>query len=148
MTVRKHADWLSQTDERILELLAESGALHRHEIRQDLANRSSSLRRPAKVIEYRCSVLLTHGMIRRTDGGQYEICRFGEGFLEGRIDADNIAETKDRINDNGEVVGQSGDDEYWTCPDCRWIGTSGRLNRDAEDELVCPVCGNDTEFIT
>ncbi|MFB6269059.1 MAG: hypothetical protein ABEH83_03890 [Halobacterium sp.] len=143
MPVRSHAPWLTQTDERLLELLAAEGALQRDAVQTRLAAVSPTLAVSDDTLDERCAVLLDHGLVTERDSG-LALTAAGKGFLDGRVDltADGPA-----FEAAGDPDATDPTNDYWTCPDCRWIGEHDDLDTDADGESVCPVCGNDWEFV-
>lgn len=103
--MRKHADWMAQPDDRILELLHGDGPHHRWEIREALKTAGRDMEYPKKYLEFRTASLLTHGLIKRQQDGRLEIADRGRDYLTGDLDAgelDEDANTPDpALEDNG-----------------------------------------------
>jgi DNA-binding Lrp family transcriptional regulator len=62
---RKTADWMTQADERILELLKNNGAHPSGAIREMLAEISCQLKYSRPHISRRCKELADHGLLRK-----------------------------------------------------------------------------------
>lgn len=133
MPVRLHAEWLTQTDERILETLDETGPLTRAELRATLANLSPLLDLSTPAFDRRCEKLVAHGLLVENDN-LVALSTAGKQFLDGEyhlVDADDEEATL-RPDDTGG-------DGYWICPDCGATGVDGTG--------TCPVCQNGSRHI-
>lgn len=97
--MRRHAQWMDQIDERILELLADEGPLDRFHVRERLARVGRDMDFPAKLVEYRCAVLLSHGFVERNSDGHFQILTRGRRFLSGEFDAANSDDSGDDVFD-------------------------------------------------
>lgn len=126
MPVRLHAEWLTQTDERILETLDETGPLTRPELQSTLAHLSPLLDLSDPEFGNRVQKLVAHGLLVENDN-LVALSTRGLGFLDG----DN------HLIDPGDGSpsirrGSSGGDGYWICPACGTTGTDG--------SETCPSC--------
>lgn len=79
--VRRHADWMAQPDDRLLEHLELRGPRRRFELREEFVDRG--LRYPDRYLEFRLNQLQQHGLVTRRDDGTYEITAAGQGYLVG-----------------------------------------------------------------
>lgn len=133
MPVRLHAEWLTQTDERILETLDETGPLTRPELRRTLANLSPLLDLSAPAFNRRCEKLVVHGLLVENDN-LIALSTNGKRFLDGDYHlVDGEGEQPSSRADN------TGGDGYWICPDCGTTGIDG--------SSTCPVCQNDSRHV-
>lgn len=126
MPVRIHAEWLTQTDERILETLDETGPLTRPELRATLANISPLLDLSAPELSDRCEKLIAHGLLIRNDD-LVAVSTSGYEYLSGDhhlLDRDDELAHVEHRHASG--------DGAWICPDCGTTGIDGRS--------TCPVC--------
>jgi hypothetical protein len=152
MPVRAHADWLSQTDERVLELLDAEGPLRRPEIRDRLAAVSPGLAMSRAAVDARCAALRERGLVASRDDA-VALTATGSGFLDGSVDlsasnrADGLSDSGTGSRERPRVDADGSADDYWVCPDCRWIGERRDLERDESGDDVCPVCRNASEYI-
>jgi len=82
--MRPRVEWMNQTDDRILELLDESGLiLSPAVIAVNLEyNRSWISRRISKLVDV--------GLVESINEGYYRITDFGREYLVGDIDADEL----------------------------------------------------------
>jgi repressor of nif and glnA expression len=85
--MRKHAGWLSQSDERILEFLRERGNHPPSAIRDNLEEESAEMNYNAAHIRRECRKLEDRGLLVNVGGGTYSITDEGIAFLEGELDA-------------------------------------------------------------
>ncbi len=90
VTMRKHASWLTQTDERVLEFIREHGNHPPTAIRNRLAEIGDDLDYSANHIGMRCRELDDYGLLENLGGGTYAITDLGEQFLDGEFDAGDI----------------------------------------------------------
>lgn len=88
--MRKHATWLTQADERILEFLHEYGNHPPSAICSRLAEIGGGLEYSSNHVGMRCRALANHGLLINVGGGTYSITDLGESFLEGELDADEL----------------------------------------------------------
>lgn len=91
--MRKHSEWMTQSDERILEFIDEHGNHPPKAIRDSLAELSSGMEYHPNYIQVRCRTLQDHGFLQNVGGGTYSITEVGREFLAGEIDAATIAES-------------------------------------------------------
>lgn len=142
MPVRSHAPWLTQTDERLLELLAAEGSLHRAEIHPRLEAAAPALSASADTVHDRCARLRDEALVTESDDG-IALTAAGKRFLDGRLD---LSAANPPFAAAGGPDADDPTNDYWTCPDCRWVGEHGDLAVDDTGDAVCPVCGNDWTF--
>lgn len=133
MPVRLHAEWLTQTDERILETLAETGAVPRAELQATLAELSPLLALSDYEFESRCRKLAARGLLAR-NGDLVSLSTRGQSYLAGDV---QLADREDATPGRGS--GASTGDGYWICPDCGATGIDGRND--------CPVCGDESQRV-
>ncbi|MUV61903.1 hypothetical protein [Halobacterium sp. CBA1126] len=127
MPVRLHAEWLTQTDERVLETLDETGPLTRPQLRATLANLSPLLDLSADAFDERCEKLVAHDLLVENDD-LVGISTTGEQFLRGDYHLADAATSEPEDADSG----------YWICSECGTTGTDGAA--------TCPVCDGDSEL--
>jgi len=86
--MRPRVEWMNQTDDRILELLEESGlVLSTAVLAVNLDySRSWGSRRLGKLPEA--------GLVENTEEGYYQITDRGSGYLSGELDADVLMESE------------------------------------------------------
>lgn len=82
--MRPRVDWMTQGDERILEFLSEK------EIVASPSVIAANIDYTAQYISRRCRKLVEHGLLQRADASNYCITEFGEDFLRGDIDAEDL----------------------------------------------------------
>lgn len=85
--MRKHASWLTQTDERVLEFLREYGNHPPSGIQHRLSDIGVDMEYHANHIGRRCRELTEYGLAENIGGGTYSITELGESFLDGELDA-------------------------------------------------------------
>jgi predicted transcriptional regulator len=78
---RKHPEWLSQVDERVLEFLEAETKGTPQEIADSIPQSSSN-----KYVNQRLSKLVEAGLAQRVARGQYRITEKGIAFLAGKED--------------------------------------------------------------
>ncbi len=88
--MRKHADWLTQADERILEFLRENGNYPPSAIRDRLAEIGDDLDYSTNHLGMRCRALDDHGLLENVGGGTYTVTNLGEEYLDGEFDAGSL----------------------------------------------------------
>lgn len=88
--MRKHAKWLTQADERILEFLSEEGNHPPSAIRDRLLEAGRDLEYHAEYIGTECRKLTDYGLVVNVGGGTYSITELGEQFLGGELDASEL----------------------------------------------------------
>lgn len=90
--MRKHADWLSQADERILEFLQENGNHPPLAITENMREIGEGMDYHAQTIRRECRQLQDHGLLVNVGGGTYSITDEGVAFLEGELDAATLSD--------------------------------------------------------
>ena len=93
--MRKHAAWLTQADERVMEFLREFGNHPPGAIQSRLAEIGVDMDYHPKHIGVRCRELRDYGLLVNVGGGTYSITDLGEQFLDGEIDAGTLDEGDD-----------------------------------------------------
>lgn len=86
--MRQRADWLTHTDERILELMRSVGNL------TPLAVEDFEVTHKGYAAK-RLSELHGYGLVRRISRGLYTITDDGEAFLDEELDASTLERRKD-----------------------------------------------------
>jgi repressor of nif and glnA expression len=94
-SMKKHAGWLSQTDERILEFLREFGNHPPKAIRDKLNEAGEGMDYHAEHIGRECRQLADYGLVVNVGGGTYSITELGEQFLDGELDASTLDEDEE-----------------------------------------------------
>jgi len=79
--VRRHADWMAQPDDRLLEHLLLEGVRRRFQLHEEFAKRG--LHYPDKYLEFRLEKLREYGLVSRQQNGAYEITDDGRAYLAG-----------------------------------------------------------------
>ena len=92
LLMRKPGGWNEPVDERILELLAVAGPMQPKTISEEFERRSGAVRYHPNTIGRRCRELEARGFLQKTGAGVYSITDRGREFLEGDLDADDLAE--------------------------------------------------------
>lgn len=82
--MRPRVDWMNQTDDRILEVLEESGLILSPMVI------AKNLEYSRSWISERISKLENSGLIEEVDSGYYMISDTGIAYIEGEIDPDDI----------------------------------------------------------
>lgn len=82
---RLRADWMTRTDDEILEYLAEQGAGTPNSMAEDLGRNNN-------YITTRCKLLTEYGLVRQPSHGFYIISESGEEYLAGELDASELEE--------------------------------------------------------
>ena len=82
--MRPRVEWMNQTDDRVLELLDESGLI------LSPAVVAINLGYTRNWVSRRMTKLEEADLLRRVDGGYYEITDLGRAYLTGEIDADDL----------------------------------------------------------
>jgi|GEM_PF-1332577 len=86
--MRRHAEWMTRADERILEYLAENESEQPSEIRYGLAAINDAMAYPQSYVDGRLDRLAGAGLVaEREDGWAYELTNRGSFFLRGEFDA-------------------------------------------------------------
>lgn len=87
--MRPRIDWINQTDERILELLAES------ELVLTPTVLGENLGYDRSWVSERLKKLRDHGLVVRIARGKYRISERGEAYLSGDLDANELQQTEE-----------------------------------------------------
>lgn len=88
--MRKHANWLTQTDERILEFLREYGNHPPSGIQHRLSEIGVDMEYHANHVGRRCRELEEFGLLHNVGGGTYAITDDGKEYLNGDLDAGTL----------------------------------------------------------
>ncbi|WP_226043549.1 MarR family transcriptional regulator [Natrinema sp. DC36] len=88
--MRKHGEWMTQVDERILEYLSENGNHQPHAIADNLREIGVDLDYHSNSINRRCRELRDYRLIINVGGGVYSTTDLGEQFLAGDLDAGTL----------------------------------------------------------
>lgn len=100
--IRKHAGWMAQPDDRILEFLHNHGELRTRSLRRGLADSGGNLTYPKAYVDRRCEALTDYGLLAYERGTQrYDITELGTQYLDGKLDASELPE-----NDMDEPVNE------------------------------------------
>lgn len=89
--MRKHASWLTQADERILEFLLKYGNHQPKAIRDRLREIGKRMEYHQNHVGERCRELADYGLVVNVGGGVYSISDEGKRFLEGELDAADLS---------------------------------------------------------
>lgn len=84
--MRPRVSWMNQTDDRILELLDESGLILSPSVI------AVNLDYTRNWVSRRISKLVDAGLIEKVDGSYYGISELGRAYLEGNLDAEALEE--------------------------------------------------------
>ncbi|WP_336037394.1 hypothetical protein [Halobacterium yunchengense] len=131
MPVRIHAEWLTQTDERILEVLDEAGPLTKSELHTVLSNLAPVLDVPRHEFDQRCAKLHRRGLLVRNDN-LVALSTTGMEFLDGEY---HLSTFEDGSAGSRPTRGTRSD--YWICSSC---GTTLTV-----DDDHCPVCNDSSK---
>lgn len=82
--MRRRADWMTQLDDEILELLYSSGLVLSPSII------AFNLDRSREGVADRIKILTEYSLVKRIERGKYQITQEGEQYLQGDIDASNL----------------------------------------------------------
>lgn len=93
--MRRHAGWLTQADERILEFLEEFGNHPPKAIRDRLEDIGRDMDFHGEHISRECRKLADKGLLVNVGGGTYSITDTGRAFLSGDIDAAEVDSVED-----------------------------------------------------
>lgn len=88
--MRKHADWITQVDERVLEALEDSEfPLPKEEIRERLAEAGAgdAMVYAQSYVDARIARLQAYGFVNATQTQQYALSEKGALYLRGEFDA-------------------------------------------------------------
>ena len=83
--MRKRADWMTQLDDEILELLDSSDLILSPSII------AINIDRSREGVAHRLSTLSEYGLIEKIDRGKYVITENGSKYLNGEFDASNLS---------------------------------------------------------
>lgn len=90
--MRRHAEWMTQADERILEYLAENESERPGEIRYGLAAINDAMAYPQSYVDNRLDRLAAAGLVvEDEDGWAYDLTNRGSFFLRGEFDASALS---------------------------------------------------------
>lgn len=91
MNLRMHAHWMVQLDDRLLELLAQEGALTPGTIREYLNAAGSEMEYSDMDVSVRCDTLANVGLLSFDESSiQYKTTAAGREYLRGDFDASNL----------------------------------------------------------
>lgn len=88
--MRKHAEWMSQADDRILEFLHEEGNHQPAQIKSRMQEIGADMEYHPKYIGERCRELTEYGLLYNIGNGVYTITENGISYLEGELDAETL----------------------------------------------------------
>ncbi len=90
--MRKHAKWLTQTDERILEFLLDEGNYPPTAISRELSAQANSeaMKYHPNHVGRRCRELANYGLVVNVGSGTYSITDDGRAYLSGDLDASSL----------------------------------------------------------
>jgi hypothetical protein len=93
MTVRSHAGWMEQLDDRILELLDSEGSRTAAKIRERLMADGEDMEYTQVDVDVRCSILADAGLLEQDDVSRaFEITPLGREYLDGAFDASRLTD--------------------------------------------------------
>lgn len=90
--MRPRVDWMTQSDERILEFLSEKDIVSSPSVI------AANLEYNSNYISRRCRKLTQAGLIQRVDATNYQVTTLGERFLSGDL-------TQNEVNDLEGALG-------------------------------------------
>lgn len=93
--MRKHAAWMAQPDDRILEVLREEGPLKDWAIRHALDDAGVDMGYPAQYLKQRHATLGAYDLIEENSAGRYQVTDRGLAYLEGRLDAGTLEDDRE-----------------------------------------------------
>lgn len=85
--MRKRADWMTRSDDEILEFLESEGAGTPKLIADEIGGNNNYL-------TTRCRQLESYGLVNRPSRGFYTISEKGEAYLKGDLDAAKLESTE------------------------------------------------------
>ncbi len=88
--MRKHADWLTQADERILEFLREEGNHPPTAITRRMIEAGIDIEYHPNHVGTRCRELAKYGLLVNVGAGTYSITEKGVEFLDGDLDVGSL----------------------------------------------------------
>lgn len=86
--MRKHADWMTIADERILEFLRDEGARQPKQIATELEGKGMEF--SDKYVGRRCRKLEDNGFLQNVGNGIYRLTEQGEQYLDEEFDASDL----------------------------------------------------------
>lgn len=95
--MRQSGSWMTIWDDRILEILRETGPMSVGELTDHNFVRVSQSQ-----VSRRCKRLAEHGLVHAYANGVYDISDIGEQYLDGEVDASNLTDAADEHN--GETI--------------------------------------------
>jgi predicted transcriptional regulator len=93
--MRPRVEWMTQADERILEFLDEKNIVSSPSVI------ASNIDYTGEYISRRCRRLTDAGLLQRVDPSNYRITDFGEQFLAGKVDAEQLIDGPE--DDSNEI---------------------------------------------
>ena len=91
--MRPRVDWMNQTDDRILELLDESG------LELTPVVLAQNLDYSRTWVSTRISKLVDAGLIENPEGSFYQITERGRSYLAGNLDADELEDPENQSSE-------------------------------------------------
>jgi len=86
--MRRHAEWSTLVDERIMEFLRDQGSRQPKQIADGLAD--AGMEYNQKYVGRRCRKLASEGLLRNLGNGIYTLAENGEQYLDGELDATTL----------------------------------------------------------
>lgn len=93
--MRPRIEWMTQADERVLEFLDEKNIVASPSVI------ATNIDYTGEYISRRCRTLTDAGLLQRVDPSNYRITDFGEQFLAGKVDAEQLIDNSE--DDSGEM---------------------------------------------
>ena len=90
--MRKPADWMTFSDDRILEFLSTNHPHGPTKMADKMSEIAPGFERTRNTISLRCRRLEEHGLLEDVSRGVYAITEEGEAYLEGELDVSSLAE--------------------------------------------------------
>lgn len=90
VALRKHADWMSKNDDRIMEYLADNGPLRPRTLRDGLGDAGRGLDFRVAYLDQRLEILAEAGLLE-TSGLEYDLADRGRAYLDGDLDVARIS---------------------------------------------------------
>jgi predicted transcriptional regulator len=88
IVMRKRADWMTRSDDEILEYLREEDAGTPKLIAEAIGRNNN-------YVTTRCRKLESYGLLKRPSRGFYTLSEGGRSYLEGELDASELDESTD-----------------------------------------------------
>ena len=82
--MRPRVDWMTQADERVLEFLYEKDIVASPSVI------AANIDYTQEYLSRRCRRLTDAGLLQRVDASNYRVTDFGEQYLEGEVDAEDL----------------------------------------------------------